>query len=263
MAHRRGRVGVGRSGPKFTKKAEEIKAVSLSSAMETVKKLEVKLADFAKKHRHEIQHDPAFRKRFLEMCAPLGVDPLSSEKGFWGSMLGIGEFYYELAVKVAEVCLASRSRNGGIISVAEVRHILMKRGTKFKFAESKNKSTYSKEDIVTSIKKLSILGSGFRTIEVGKSTMIVSVPTELDSDHMEVMKIAQDEDGLLSNGPSGRVTLNDVKQVTTWDRDRAQRALDLLLGKGMAWLDVHKGEESYWFPSVWKESGVDMDDEQD
>ena len=44
-----------------------------------------------------------------------GVDPLSAEKGFWGSMLGIGEFYYELSVKVAEVCLASRSRNGGII----------------------------------------------------------------------------------------------------------------------------------------------------
>jgi ESCRT-II complex subunit VPS22 len=44
-----------------------------------------------------------------------GVDPLSSEKGFWGSMLGMGEFYHELSVKVAEVCIASRSRNGGII----------------------------------------------------------------------------------------------------------------------------------------------------
>jgi ESCRT-II complex subunit VPS22 len=59
------------------------------------------------------------------MCKPLGVDPLSAENGFWGSklgigefcysMLGIGEFYYELSVKVAEICLASRSRNGGIM----------------------------------------------------------------------------------------------------------------------------------------------------
>jgi len=127
----------------YTKKAEEMNAVSLARAMETVEKLEVKLEGFAKTHKHEIQHDPAFRAKFLEMCAPLGkiifnscnimflieknephfgviifslgVDPLSAEKGFWGNMLGIGEFYYELSVKVAEVCLASRSRNGGII----------------------------------------------------------------------------------------------------------------------------------------------------
>jgi len=253
MAHRR-RVGVGRGGPKYAKKAEEMKAVSLASAMETVEKLEVKLSDFAKKHKKEIQHDPAFRKRFLEMCAPLGVDPLSSEKGFWGNMLGIGEFYYELAVKVAEVCMASRSRNGGIISVSEVRSILMKRGTKFKFAESKNKSKYSQEDIITAVKKLSKLGGGFRTMEIGTLVMIVSVPTELDSDHMEVMKIAQGSEGLLSTGPCGGVTVDDVKRVTNWNEDRVKRALELLLGKGMAWLDRHDGEDSYWFPSVWKES---------
>ena len=57
----------------------------------------MKLSEFAKKHKKEIQEDPAFRKKFLEMCAPIGVDPLSSKKGFWDGVLGIGEFYYELA----------------------------------------------------------------------------------------------------------------------------------------------------------------------
>lgn len=38
------------------------------------------------------------------MCASIGVDPLSSGKGFW-SVLGIGDFYYELAVQIVEVCL--------------------------------------------------------------------------------------------------------------------------------------------------------------
>ena len=57
----------------YAKKAEELKAVSLASAMETVEKLEVKLAEFAKKHKHEIQHDPVFRAKFLDMCAPLGT----------------------------------------------------------------------------------------------------------------------------------------------------------------------------------------------
>ena len=224
--------------------------------VETVKKLEVKLSEFAKKHKKEIQEDPAFRKKFLEMCAPIGVDPLSSKKGFWDGVLGIGEFYYELAVKVAEVCLASRSRNGGIMSIAEVQSILMKRGTKFCFSDSQKKgSKYSKDDIVTAIGKLSKLGSGFRTVKIGNSMMVISVPTELDNDHMEVIKIAQD---IAEGGTSwfhasqqraiGEVTMEDVERVTGWDQERSKRALDLLLSEGMAWLDIHQGIEHYWFP---------------
>ncbi|KAL3800122.1 hypothetical protein HJC23_001043 [Cyclotella cryptica] len=250
MAHRRRGVGVGRAGAAaYTKKAEELKAIDLASAMETVEKLEIKLAEFAKKHKHDIQHDPAFRAKFLEMCAPLGVDPLSAEKGFWGSMLGIGEFYYELSVKVAEVCIASRSRNGGIIRVKEVKDILTARGTKFKFADSNSKSTYTEEDIITSVKKLSKLGSGFRTIKVGRSTMIVSVPEELDDDHMQVMDIAEND----NFGPYGMVTIGHLKMALSWDDERAKRALDLLLGRGMAWLDDFRGVTSYWFPSLWKQ----------
>lgn len=40
------------------------------------------------------------------MCASIGVDPLTSGKGFW-SVLGIGDFYYELAVQIVEVCLGN------------------------------------------------------------------------------------------------------------------------------------------------------------
>lgn len=235
-----------------TKKAEELKATSLASAMETVKKLEVKLAEFARTHKHAIQHDPAFRAKFLDMCAPLGVDPLSAEKGFWGSMLGMGEFYYELSLKVAEVCLASRSRNGGIIRVSEVRDILMQRGTKFKFADSKNKSSYSEEDIITSVKKLSKLGSGFRTIKVGRVILIVSVPEELDDDHMQVMNLAEDD----AYGPYGVVAIGDISNAMGWDEERSNRALELLLGKGMVWLDIHRGEKKYWFPSLWKQGSA-------
>mmetsp|Transcript_8475 Transcript_8475/g.15328 ORF Transcript_8475/g.15328 Transcript_8475/m.15328 type:complete len:240 (+) Transcript_8475:43-762(+) len=231
------------------RKAEELKAISLASAMETVEKLEVKLAEFAKTHKHAIQHDPAFRAKFLDMCAPLGVDPLSAEKGFWGSMLGIGEFYYELSVKVAEVCLASRTRNGGIIRVSEVKDILTQRGTKFSFADSKSKSSYSEDDIITSVKKLSKLGSGFRTINVGKAILIVSVPEELDDDHMEVMNVAED-DGYEAYGV---VTTDSMERALGWDEERSNRALELLLGKGMVWLDVHRGEKKYWFPSLWKQ----------
>jgi len=266
MAHRRGRVGVGKSKAQFGKKAEEIKANSVASAIETIEKLEVKLTEFAKKHRSDIKNDPAFRMKFLEMCGPLGVDPLSSEKGFWGNILGMGEFYYELAVKVAEVCIASRTRNGGIISVAEVRNILLSRGTKFKFLStvsnnSSNKSkgaAYTEHDIITSIQKLSQLGSGFRTITIGKNIMIVSVPMELDNDHLQVMNIAQEEQENDINDCHGRVTKIQIKSATQWSDERIQRSIELLLRQGMAWLDVYDGIDSYWFPSLWKQ-GMELE----
>lgn len=225
----------------------------------------------------QIQTDPAFRAKFLQMCGPLGVDPLSTSKngGFWNKIAGLqnlSEFYYELAVKVAEVCIASRSRNGGIISISEAQELLSKRGTKFSgmFGSSNKDSSnvfkgtsnnrsveiVSKDDIITAIKKLSTLGSGFRAIDVGNSTMIISVPCELDSDHTEVMRIAQNQEGntvTKNESAIGQVTVSDVVRTTGWTEERAKRALNLLLREGMAWIDLHHSEDSYWFPSVWKD----------
>eukprot|EP00549_Striatella_unipunctata_P025448 CAMPEP_0118720140 /NCGR_PEP_ID=MMETSP0800-20121206/29929_1 /TAXON_ID=210618 ORGANISM="Striatella unipunctata, Strain CCMP2910" /NCGR_SAMPLE_ID=MMETSP0800 /ASSEMBLY_ACC=CAM_ASM_000638 /LENGTH=111 /DNA_ID=CAMNT_0006627715 /DNA_START=143 /DNA_END=478 /DNA_ORIENTATION=- len=98
------------------------------------------------------------------------------------------------------------------------------------------------------ISKVGKLGSGVRTLKVGESTMIVSVPTELDQDHMEIMALAQEG--------GGKVTKEDVMDKTKWKRERTKRALDLLLSQGMAWLDLHRGKETYWVPSIWKE-GLD------
>jgi ESCRT-II complex subunit VPS22 len=57
------------------------------------------LEDFAVKHKKEISKNPVFRSQFLKMCKQIGVDPLSSNKGFWVDVLGVGDFYYELAVR--------------------------------------------------------------------------------------------------------------------------------------------------------------------
>eukprot|EP00543_Licmophora_paradoxa_P015305 CAMPEP_0202461754 /NCGR_PEP_ID=MMETSP1360-20130828/50859_1 /ASSEMBLY_ACC=CAM_ASM_000848 /TAXON_ID=515479 /ORGANISM="Licmophora paradoxa, Strain CCMP2313" /LENGTH=57 /DNA_ID=CAMNT_0049083941 /DNA_START=16 /DNA_END=186 /DNA_ORIENTATION=- len=56
--HRRRGVGMGRGSNRFQKKANEMKATSISSALETVEKLETKLTEFAKRHSKEIQNDP-------------------------------------------------------------------------------------------------------------------------------------------------------------------------------------------------------------
>ena len=125
--------------------------------------------------------------------------------------------------------------------VSEVMDILAHRGTKFQFNDSKNKTTYTEKDIITSVKKLSKLGSGFSTIKVGRVVLIVSIPEELDKDHMEVLKLAEKE-------PDGMVRTEVVSKELEWDIERSNRALELLLSKGMVWLDVHCGGNKYWFP---------------
>ena len=46
-----------------------------------------------------INSDPQFRKSFCDMCNAAGVDPLSSSKGLWDELLGVGQFYNDLAVQ--------------------------------------------------------------------------------------------------------------------------------------------------------------------
>lgn len=66
------------------------------------------------------------------MCNAIGVDPLISsntKKGgqggtgsFWSQMLGgsVNDFYFELAVRVVEVCRETRAENGGMMAVDEI-----------------------------------------------------------------------------------------------------------------------------------------------
>ena len=65
------------------------------------------------------------------MCQKIGVDPLASKRGFWAQLLGVGDFYYELGVQIVEVCLRTRSSNGGLIDIDELKQKLIKlRGPK-------------------------------------------------------------------------------------------------------------------------------------
>ena len=75
--------GGGGGDDRLQKKTDEMHALNMQSAVDTIEKLQIKLTDFAKKHQSDIQDDPAFRQQFLQMCAPLGIDPLVSQKGFW------------------------------------------------------------------------------------------------------------------------------------------------------------------------------------
>jgi len=93
------------------------------------------LHSFSLTHGAEIRSNPTFRAEFARMCNAIGVDPLASSNhktsksgkneggSFWSQMLGgsVNDFYFELAVRVVEVCRETRSENGGMIEVPQVR----------------------------------------------------------------------------------------------------------------------------------------------
>ena len=93
------------------------------------------LQNFAQTHAKDIRSNPNFRAEFARMCAAIGVDPLASSSGasgkeggsFWAQLLGnsVNDFYFELAVRVVEVCGATREENGGLIGVKEVKDRIM------------------------------------------------------------------------------------------------------------------------------------------
>ena len=99
---------VGRAGiKKRVARAKQMEAVAKEDAAVSVEHYDAQLKlfksnleAFALSHKKEINSNPEFRRQFQQMCADIGVDPISSNKGFWASLLGVGDFYYELAVSI-------------------------------------------------------------------------------------------------------------------------------------------------------------------
>ncbi|TGO87418.1 hypothetical protein BPOR_0227g00030 [Botrytis porri] len=124
------------------------------------------LQQFAQTHAKDIRSNPTFRAEFARMCSAIGVDPLASSNNaggkdgsgsFWAQMLGtsVNDFYFELAVRVVEVCGATR------------------------------------DDILRAVTTLKPLGSSYSTITVGHKTYIRSIPKELNTDQSAVLEAAQ------------------------------------------------------------------------
>ncbi|XP_045566122.1 LOW QUALITY PROTEIN: vacuolar-sorting protein SNF8 [Salmo salar] len=188
----------------------EDQIVQMSKQLETFKS---NLEEFSSKHKQEIRKSSQFRVQFQEMCATIGVDPLASGKGFWSEILGVGDFYYELGVQIIEVCLAPKHRNGGLITLDELNHRVLKgRG---KFAQD-----VSQDDLVRAIKKLKAMGNGLGMIPVGGSYLVQSVPAELNMDHTVVLQLAEE---------------HLVKEGLAWLDSQAS------------------GEPHYWLPALFSE----------
>jgi len=231
----------------FKKVGAEMAEENMKQMRESLAVFQKSLEDFAEKHAKQIKKDPQFRQYFNEMCQKIGIDPLASKRGFWSQLLGVGDFYYELGVQIVEVCLRTRSSNGGLIDIDELRQKLIKlRGPKAQ--------EVSNDDIERSIKTIKQLGNGFNVIVVGSKKIVQSVPCELNNDHTTAMVFAQEK---------GFITASVLRQELSWDDTRIDGVMNLLLQQGMVWADdqTENGERAFWFPSLINIS-LDADDEE-
>lgn len=195
------------------------------------------LESFAEKYKDQLNKDPEFRQYFNELCAKIGVDPLVSSKGFWGQLLGVGDFYYELGVQIVEICIKTRPINGGLIDMDDALVALRKtRGVKGK--------EVNKDDIERAVKQLGALGSGFKIIRLGAKKMLQSVPYQLSNDHTDILELAQ---------ITYFVTRDRILNELNWSAPRCELVLQQLLDEGMAWIDQDPTTEEtlYWFPTLY------------
>jgi EAP30/Vps36 family len=126
----------------------------------------------------------------------------AANKGFWADLLGVGDFYYELAVRIIERCIAEKRTTGsGIIAMPE----LLKKLNAAQSNNTKAKDPVTEQDVEQAVKAIHIFG-GFQVISLQEQQQeedatlldkpgaamkpkkfILSIPRELNQDVMIVM----------------------------------------------------------------------------
>ncbi|WRT69001.1 uncharacterized protein IL334_005983 [Kwoniella shivajii] len=242
-----------------------ISSSQLTSLQESLESFRDTLLEFSIKHRHDIRKDPAFRHQFQKMCAALGIDPLaasasasgsgsgsgSSKNGFWG-MIGMSEWEYELSVQLVDICVSTRSKNGGMISINELitKIEYLRSGGKAKKKSISNDEVIvggvTDEDIIRSIEILEPLCK-YTIHKIGSTKYIRTIPKSLDVDQSVLLAIAASNKGkLISN--------EHIKVRTGWSSDRIILVLeDSVMREGLGWVDGQSPSDSEM--NIWNTDG--------
>ena len=213
----------------FQKVGQAVKEQQIDQIKADLSEFKIIMERFAKEHAAEIRKDPIYRSQFQKMCNQVGVDPLASNKSYWSKLLGFGDFYFEVSVQIAQICISTRDQNGGLIELDQLKVELAKlRGSK--------SDPISEDDIVQSIKCLKPLGEGFCVLKIAGNTYIRSVPEELSQDLTEIISACE---------PSP-VTRKFLMETLKWDQDRVLHGITQLLQQSILWIDEQGSELTYW-----------------
>jgi len=249
---RRQKVGLGalqtkqKAEAKYKEKKEEMTADEIKKLSEQMSEFRAKLQEFAQNHKKDIKRNAEFRRHFQTMCATVGVDPLQSSANFWTKLLGVGDFYYELAVQAIVVCMSTSHRNGGLIDIHELHwRVLQSRNSAANLTKHRTTDDeISVDDVLKAIDKLSKLGSGLRVMSCGKTHIVQSIASELSLDQNTVIQKAQ--------SGNGSISLPMIVKDLQWTDERARKAINDMVMEGVVWIDRQSatGHTLYWFPGL-------------
>lgn len=225
-------------------------AASLETQLSVFQSL---LHNFALTHSKDIRADPAFRAEFARMCTALNIDFLASSyhkdaggkdgggkggsgESIWAQLLGgsVNDFYFNLGVLIVEECRATRSENGGLISVSDLKARISKS------QRIGGSMEVSDDDIKRAVDSLAPLGSCFSIMKIGHRSLIRSVPKELNTDQSTVLEAIQ---------VLGYVTVSMLQLNLSWERPRAHAVVEDLMADSLVWVDTQAGENEYWSPA--------------
>ncbi|CCD23254.1 ESCRT-II subunit protein SNF8 NDAI_0B02190 [Naumovozyma dairenensis CBS 421] len=187
-----------------------------------------RLTIFANKHNEELRENPEFRLKFTRMCSSIGINPLSlfdKDK----HLFTVNDFYYEICVKVIEICRQTKDMNGGVISFDELEKC-------FKHLR------VGRPDLEKAINMLLALDGGFEVFEIRQKKFIRSVPNELTDDQTKILEICS----IL-----GYATASLLKANLNWTNVRSKAVIDGMVANGLLWVDKQAGSETYYWDPSW------------
>ncbi|GME95334.1 unnamed protein product [[Candida] boidinii] len=126
------------------------------------------LVQFSDSHSEEIRLNPKVRKEFSQICRSFGVDPLLLNNNSNDNRTNSGneskeDKFYEISLKVIEICHQTKDTNGGLISVKEITKIINSSSSNTDFNVKIEDS-----DILKSLELLHVLGDELQLIDFCK-----------------------------------------------------------------------------------------------
>lgn len=238
------------SADQYARHGETLRSNHAEALANQLSVFQAALHNFSLTHAKDIRQNPQFRAEFARMCHAIGVDPLAGSNirgvaaagrkstSVWAKMLGssVNDFYFELAVRVVELCKETRAENGGMLALSEVRKRIEEgRGIIGGGIE------VTDDDIERALDCLQPLGGGLTILQLGRHKFIRSVPKELNIDQSVVLEVIQ----IL-----GYVTVSMLQANLRWEMARARAVLDDLVADGMLWIDLQAEETEFWSPAT-------------
>lgn len=254
------------SSAQYTSLSNELNESKVEDLRKQIDSFAKQLRAFAVAHRKDIRHNPEFRHAFQKMCSSMWVDPLAGRPAtasagsrlgkageLWNDLLGFGDWQHELGVQVVDVCVSTRARNGGIISMRDlIDGILRLRCSSSSFTTDVEglAEHITEDDVKRSIHALRPLGCGYQVFSVQGTTMVRTVPHELSEDAMSILAHLSSSEAQRDTLFIPFFTLQDAHHSSYpnfqgWSESRAQRAIeDMILQDGTLWVDIVPSDRS-------------------